>query len=113
MPAPSPRPPSSNRGTPLPASLVVQYVGFQAAPGRREYLLLVQEGDNVRTYTVSIPLEAFSRRRALLQDGPDISYQRLVRALADSEPIAAGRLAVTNADLTSYRDAHVRVASHR
>ncbi|HET9314262.1 MAG TPA: hypothetical protein VFQ51_01690 [Vicinamibacteria bacterium] len=100
--------PSQDRGAPIPLPLVVQYMGFQAAPGRREYLLVAQAGDTVRTYTVSIPLEAFAHRHALLQDGPDICYQRLLRAFADHEPIVAGRLVVTNADLRGYRDAHAR-----
>jgi hypothetical protein len=104
------RNPSMSTGTPLPAQLVVQYVGFQDAPGRREYLLMAQSGDKVSTYTVSIAREAFDKRRAMLQDGPDICYQKLVRALADAERIDAGRLAVTEADLVKYRDAHTPAA---
>jgi hypothetical protein len=95
-----------SKGRLLPAQLVVQYVGFQDAAGRREYVLLAQLGEKVRKYTVSIAREAFAKRRALLQDGPDICYQKLVRALIDSEMVGAGRLAVTDADLTLYRDAH-------
>jgi hypothetical protein len=88
------------------ARLLVQYVGFENAPGRREYRLRAQVGGEVLTFTLSIALEAFAGKRALLQDGPDICYQKLVRALAGGEDIRTGPLAVTDADLASYRADH-------
>jgi hypothetical protein len=95
------------RGTPLPGAVVVQYVRFQDVPGRREFVLLVQAGDNVREYTVSIPLASFTKRRALLQDGPDICYQKLVRELTGTDLVGTARLTVTDDDLERYRDSHL------
>lgn len=93
-------------GTVPNPQMLVQYVGFQDAPGRREYALVAQSGDKIRKYTVWIASDAFAKRQALLQDGPDICYQKLMRALVDPELASAGRLAVTDADLALYRDAH-------
>lgn len=90
----------------LSAQLVVQYVGFHDAPGRREYVLLAQIGDRVRQYTLSIALEAFAERRALLQDGPDVCYQKLTRELVVAGLDGASRLPVSDADLLHYRDTH-------
>src|SRR4029450_9918607 len=102
--------PAQQRGVPLPAQLIVQYVGFQDARGRREYLLLAQLGERVRQYTMSIALEAFAQRRLLLQDGPDICYQMLVRALVDGGLVGTSRLSVSDEDLACYRDAHTTPA---
>ena len=84
--------------------IAIQYVGFHDVQGRREYVLQAQRGDELRRYTVWIELAAFSRRQALLQDGPDICYQKLVRELAEAEP--HGSVGVTDGDLTAYRETH-------
>jgi hypothetical protein len=89
--------------------MLLQYVGFQDAPGRREYVLMAQSGDKVRKYTVWIASDAFAKRQASMQDGPDICYQKLARALIDPELATAVRLEVTDADLTHYREAHAPV----
>ena len=98
---PPPHPVAESR-----ARLLVQYVGFTNSSGRREYRLVAQVGGEVLNFTMSIALEAFAGKRALLQDGPDICYQKLVRALAGGEDIRTGPLAVTDADLESYRAHH-------
>jgi hypothetical protein len=88
------------------ATTLVQYLGFQDTPGRREYTLRVQKGDDSKQYTVWIAQAAFAKRQALLQDGPDICYQKLLRELVSTEPPAADSIAVTDGDLTLYRDTH-------
>ncbi|HEY7410898.1 MAG TPA: hypothetical protein VII13_09165 [Vicinamibacteria bacterium] len=92
-------------GKDLPARLLVQYVGFHDAPGRREYLLLAQFGEKVRRYTVWIAHAAFVKRQALLQDGPDICYRKLMGVLVGSELVGEARVPVTDADLARYREA--------
>jgi hypothetical protein len=81
-------------------------VEFHEHPGRRDYVFLVQLGDKVREYVVSIGRDAFVKRKALLQDGPDICYRKLVRELVDTDLTGSARLGVTDADLASYREAH-------
>ena len=84
----------------------VQYLGFQDTPERREYALRVQRGDDSRRYTVWIPHAAFARREALLQDGPDICFQKLQRELMGGAPPESDCIAVTEADLAHYRETH-------
>jgi hypothetical protein len=93
-----------------PKPLTVRYLGFHDVPGRREYMLDAQRG--VQTgryrYTLWIELSAFSGHHARLQDGPEICYQKLLRELSDAEPQGSDGMAVTESDLTSYREAHTR-----
>ena len=99
------RPTPADLGHGAAPHLLLQYVGFEDTPSRREYVLLARLGEETRQYTVWIELAAFARRKALRQDGPDICYQKLRRELASSLAGTA-RIGVTEADLTSYRDAH-------
>jgi hypothetical protein len=86
--------------------VTLEYLGFRNARERREYILRVQSGEDTRDYTVWIAHSAFARRQALLQDGPDICYQKLQRALAACELPGVASVAVTESDLASYRAAH-------
>lgn len=100
-------------GSPPPAArgrLAIQYLGFRDADGHREYALKAQRGDEGQRYTMSIALAAFAERRALLQDGPDICYQKLMRMLEEASPTASDTIAVTDGELATYRAAHERVA---
>jgi len=85
---------------------VIQYQGFGNVNGRREYVLDVQRGEETRRYTVWIELAAFSRGQALLQDGPDICYQKLVRELTTPERRSSDGIEVTADDLAAYRASH-------
>jgi hypothetical protein len=96
----------SRTGAALATQLQVQYIGFADTVSRREYMLLARLGEETREYTVWIELAAFTTRKALRQDGPDICYQKLKRELASTPPLAASRIGVTEGDLASYRDAH-------
>lgn len=96
---PKAEPPASPR-------IAVRYLGFHDVAGRREYELDGQRGDQKGRYTVSIELAAFSRREALLQEGPDICYQKLLRELAGSGLEGPSGIEVTEADLVAYRETH-------
>jgi hypothetical protein len=89
-----------------PQRIAVQYLRFDDVEGRREYAFRGQRGDDTRLYTVWIELAAFARREALLQDGPDICYQKLLRELTGSDVLAADRICVTELDLATYRQTH-------
>lgn len=86
--------------------IAIEYLGFQDVHDRREYALRARRGDQEGCYTLSIELAAFARRQALLQDGPDICYQKLLHELADAELRAACAIAVTPGDLAAYRESH-------
>ena len=59
-------------------------------------------------YTLWIEQSAFSSRNALLQDGPEICYQKLLRELSDGELQGSEGMAVTESDLASYKETHAR-----
>lgn len=91
-----------------PKPVTVRYLGFHDVPGRREYVLDAQRGNQTGRYTLWIEQSAFSSRHALLQDGPEICYQKLLRELSDAELQGSDGMAVTENDLASYREAHTR-----
>lgn len=91
----------------------VQYVGFEDVPGRRNYRLMVQVGDEVRELVVWIARDAFTQRAAAVQDGPAICFQRIQRALAEGGLDGDTTIAVTSADLAEYRRAREPQPSKR
>jgi hypothetical protein len=94
-------------GASMISSAVVQYVGFQAKPLAREYKFNVREGVALREFTLSIENEAFTSRRARIQDGPNICSLRLHTELA-GETAQSGPLhyEITGAELDDFREAH-------
>ena len=105
--------PKAERAPAKSAPLAIQYLGFQNVGARRDYLLQVGRGEQAMRHVLSIDLAAFSSRLALLQDGPDICYQVLLRALAAPEQPVAAAIAVTEADLAAYRAAHTMPSRRR
>ncbi|MGA2812956.1 MAG: hypothetical protein ABSG16_16255 [Candidatus Acidiferrum sp.] len=87
--------------------LHVQYVGFQAKPLFREYTFNVREGGEQRAFTLSIENEAFTSRRARIQDGPNICSLRLRAELAgEVGAVVPLHYAITGAELDDFREAH-------
>jgi hypothetical protein len=103
------------RGAVRTTQPIVQYIGFDDVAGRRNYRLLVQSGDDVRELTVWIEREAFTRRAAQVQDGPDICFQKILRELAAGRGLGdqGGSIGVTDGDLASYRQAREPQPSRR
>ena len=91
---------------PAVRQLTLEYLGFRNARDRREYLLCARLGTEASDYTVWIANAAFAAGHALFQDGPDICYQKLWRALAESELTGAKCVEVTEGELKDYRAAH-------
>ena len=98
--------PADAKPTP-PQPITIRYLGFHDVDGFRRYALQAQRGPVVQRYTVSIELAAFSKKQALLQDGPDLCYQKL-RELSAVELPPGGDVEVTEADLAAYRETHSR-----
>jgi hypothetical protein len=90
-----------------PKPINIRYLGFKDVDGCRQYTLQAQRGLETNRYTVSIELAAFSKKHALLQDGPDICYQKL-RELSALDLLAPGDVEVTEGDLAAYRETHSR-----
>ena len=88
------------------AQPIVQYVGFDdVVPGRRNYHLIVQVGETIRELTVWIARDAFTRRVAQVQDGPDICFQKIVREIAGGGLDGHATIGVTDGDLAIYKRA--------
>jgi hypothetical protein len=96
-----------------PKPVAIRYMGFQDVDGRREYELSARRGEQTGRYVLSIEWSAFSKRHALLQDGPDICYQKLRRELEGVELQGSDGIAVTDAELAAYREAHTMPARRR
>ena len=86
----------------------VEYVGFKDAGPNRNYTLLVTAADgDVHTFTVAIPHEAFTGKRLRYQDGAEICFLKMQRALAAAEGIMPSyKQDVTDDDLMAYTVAH-------
>ena len=85
----------------------VEYVGFHSTDKRREYVLRLRAGDQIREYTVGIALAAFATGRVRYQDGPEISFLKLSRELgADGEAPADADFTVSDDELSAYRTSH-------
>jgi hypothetical protein len=88
-------------------STQVEYVDFSSRGGAREYRLRIRQGAEAHEYTVLVPNEAFLTHRLRYQDGPEICFLKLQRALAESGGVLPqGPLEVTAAELEEYRVAH-------
>jgi hypothetical protein len=92
---------------PAVRQLSLEYLGFRNALDRREYVLRARLGTASCHYTVWIANTAFAAGKALLQDGPDICYQKLRRDLIDVELSEGQCVEVTASELQEYRTAHM------
>jgi hypothetical protein len=85
----------------------VEYLGFTATSLAREYRLRIHQGSEVHDFMVAVPNEAFLSHRLKYQDGPEVCFLKLQRALAEGEGrLPESELAVTESDLVAYRVAH-------
>jgi hypothetical protein len=85
----------------------VEYLGFTATTLAREYRLRIHQGDEIHDFMVAVPNEAFLKRRLKYQDGPEVCFLKLQRALADGTgSLPESELVVTDSDLEAYRVAH-------
>ena len=93
----------------------LEYRGFRANGATREYTLRVRLGVGEPTeFTVAIPLAAFLDQRVRYQDGPEVCFLKLQRALVEAgEEMPARHLDVTDAEMAEYRVAHAPRAPQR
>src|SRR5262249_51813066 len=72
----------------------------------REYRLAVHLQKGTAEVRMRIPIAAFAANRVLLQDGPDVCYQRLLQIVSAGEGPGRDVITVDGADLAAYREAH-------
>ena len=93
----------------LGSSTRVEYLDYQTLPDCREYRLSVRAPEGSAEFRFRIPIAAFAAKRMLLQDGPDVCYQKLLRTLAAGETPSPDAVTIDDVELASYREAHTPV----
>jgi hypothetical protein len=88
-----------------PASRI-EYLDYLGEADYREYRLALHSQEGTVEVRVRIPVAAFAANRVLLQDGPDVCYQRLLRMLSAGEAPSRDVIVVDGAELAAYREAH-------
>ena len=91
----------------------VEYLDFQNLPDYREYRLSVCGADGPVEFRFRVPISAFGAGGVRLQDGPDLCYQKLLRAVAAGETASTDVVTIGDVELASYREAHTHVPKHR
>jgi hypothetical protein len=90
----------------LSSTTRVEYLDYQSLPDYREYRLAVRTPEGTAEFRFRIPVAAFAAKRMLLQDGPDVCYQKLLRTLAAGETPSPDVVTIDDVELASYREAH-------
>jgi hypothetical protein len=90
----------------------VQYLGFTNVEDAREYRYAVHSPDGQCEFRFRIALSAFAGARILIQDGPDVCYQQLVRELATGDSIQHVSRSILDTELLAYRAAHTPAPRH-
>ena len=91
----------------------VEYLGFRNTGGSREYRLAVFGPDGPVEFRFRIALAAFEAQKVKLQDGPDICYQILLKAVAAGDTVSSDGVTISEAELALYREAHRKVPNRR
>jgi hypothetical protein len=93
--------------------LRVEYLDFRDVEEHREYRFRVYGPDGTSELRSRIAKAAFETRLVRVSDGPDLCYQKLVRALAEGAAESEVITTIGETDLSRYRDEHRPVAKRR
>jgi hypothetical protein len=91
----------------------IEYLDFQNVAEHREFRLRAFGPDGSTEFRFRIAVAAFAAGRVRLQDGPDVCYQKLLRAVAAGETASLDLTSIDDADLARYREAHTPAPRHR
>jgi hypothetical protein len=111
MSAEPPFPPAGPSPPPAAALVRVEYLDFRSVDEQREFRFRSYGPEGWTELRVRISIAAFGPGRVRLQDGPDVCYQKLLRVVAEGGT-ASDVITIGDADLASYREAHVQVQKH-
>ncbi|HXW97175.1 MAG TPA: hypothetical protein VEI47_06280 [Gemmatimonadales bacterium] len=95
-----------NHPPPQRQTVRVQYLDCRSEDDYREFRFALFLPEGPADVRLRIPVAAFAASRVLLQDGPDVCYQRLLRMLAAGWAPDRSVITVEDAELESYREAH-------
>ncbi len=104
---PPPPPPSAGH------LLRVEYLDFQNVAENREFRLRAFGPDGSTEFRFRIAVAAFDAGRVRLQDGPDVCYQKLLRAVAAGETASPDVTSIDDLELARYREEHTPVSKRR
>ena len=107
LPPPLPPQPPSGR------FVRIEYLDFQNVAEHREFRLRAYGPDGSAEFRFRIAVAAFGAGRVRLQDGPDVCYQKVLRAVAAGETPSPDVISIDDLELASYREAHTKVPKHR
>jgi hypothetical protein len=94
--------------------LQLRYLGVIPQPGYIEYGFRIEDKDkNVRQIVVTIEEDLFSQNRLMLQEAPDLCYQKILNDLCNetAETPICSRVPVTASDVALYRSSHPNAKS--
>jgi hypothetical protein len=91
----------------------VEYLGFEDVPDSREYRFAVHQPEGTVVHRVRIANAAFGAGQARLQDGPEICYQWMTRAVVAGASEIAELVTIGDTELDNYREIHIRVPKPR
>ena len=107
LPPPVPSAPSSGLG------VRVEYLDFRDVEKHREFRFRVYGADGSNEFRMRVANAAFDAGRVRMQDGPDLCYQKLLRATAAGVALDPDGTTIDDRDLFSYRDEHTVVPKRR
>jgi hypothetical protein len=81
----------------------VEYLGFRNVAEQREFRLRVYGSEGSTECRFGIAMAAFGVARVSLQDGPDVCYKKLLRAIAAGEMASPDVITIDEVELASYR----------
>jgi len=93
----------------------LSYLGVIPRPERYEYgFQVTNEDKSVRLLTLSIANTVFLTRQLMVQEAPDLCYQKVLADLRSEAPSLNGEIAfITESDIEQYRAAHPNVKLSR
>lgn len=91
----------------------VEYLDFQNVAEHREFRLRAYGPHGSTEFRLRIAIAAFGAGRIRLQDGPDVCYQRVLRAVAAGETASPAVITIDDVELALYRDDHTPVPKRR
>lgn len=92
----------------------LRYLGTIARPEHSEYGFQVEYSDkSVRLFVLTIANSIFLSRQLLVQEAPDLCYQKILASLRDENAgPAEDYVSISESDIAAYRAFHPNVKAH-
>jgi hypothetical protein len=93
----------------------LSYLGVNSVPGYSEYgFRITNEDKTARLLILTIANSIFLTKQLLVQEGPDLCYQKVLADLRTEIPsLVEDSVVVTESDLLDYRASHPNISLTR